>query len=303
MTGATGLLGSRVVRLLRRARLPVRALVRPGSHYYKLNDSGCDYFFGDLRDPRSLRRALRGCERLVHAAQVRLDSTDNHQAVVMEEGSRALWAAASERGVRKVVMTSCLGVSMDFPHPAFACQAEAEASLVASGLPHTILRCAPFVEELLRPRVWGDPDSRLSPLSRDDAAIAVLACLDDSAPMGPIALGGPDAMTLREAVDRAHNRAGTSPQWMPATGMLARVAGLAGRRWRNHIERMRLLHSSNLVAGPLPGVTPTSLDAALERLLVEGGEEEVYRTFAATVYKPGSVPFGSLPEGPLREVD
>jgi uncharacterized protein YbjT (DUF2867 family) len=277
--------------------------VRPGSHYYKLNDSGCDYFFGDLRDPRSLRRALRGCERLVHAAQVRLDSTDNHQAVVLDEGSRALWAAAAERGVRKVVMTSCLGVESELPHPAFACQAAAEASLVASGLPHTILRCAPFVEELLRPRAWGMPESRISPLSRDDAAIAVLACLDDSAPTGAIALGGPEAMSVREAIERAHTRAGSSVQWMPAVGLLARAAGLAGRRWRTHIERMRLLHSSDLVAGPLPGVTPTSLAVALERLLVEGGEEEVYRTFAATVYEPGSVAFGSLPEGPLREVD
>ena len=51
VTGATGRLGSRIVRLLRRARLPVRALVRSGSYYYRLNDTGCGYFFGDLRNP------------------------------------------------------------------------------------------------------------------------------------------------------------------------------------------------------------------------------------------------------------
>ena len=303
VTGATGRLGRRVVRLLRRARLDVRALVRAGSYYYKLNDTGCAYFFGDLRDERSLRRALRGCTRLVHTAHVRLDSTDNHTSVVMEEGAASLWRAAVERGVEKVVMTSCLGVEQQLPHPSFACLAAAEASLAASGLPHTILRCAPFVEELMNPRAWGDAESRIAPLYREDAAIGVLACLDDGAPQGPIALGGPDVLTVGEAVQRAHAAAGTTPRWMPSPRSVARLAGLAGRRWRNHIERMALLHSSDLVAPPLPGIQPTPLDDALRRLLSDSDDEDVYRIFAATVYEPGVAAFKDLPEGPLREAD
>ena len=34
-------------------RLDVRVLVRKGSHYYWLNDTGCAFFFGDLLDPVS----------------------------------------------------------------------------------------------------------------------------------------------------------------------------------------------------------------------------------------------------------
>ncbi len=304
VTGATGRLGSRIVRLLRRARLPVRALVRSGSYYYRLNDTGCDYFFGDLRDPRSLGRALRGCERVVHAAQVRVDSTDNHHAAVVDEGSLALWSAAAERGVKKVVMVSCLGAEKELPHPTFDCLARAEASLGESGLPHTILRCAPFIEELLRPRCWGRPEARITPLWRQDAAIATLAALDDAAPAGAIAMGGPREMSLQEAVEAAHAQAGTQVRWMPAPPLLARLAGLAGRRWRTHIERMTLLHGQDMVAQDNPlGIPQTPFEGAIEALLAEVANADTHRNFQATVYKAGTVPFAELPEGPQREID
>jgi len=304
VTGATGRLGSRIVSLLRRAQLPVRALVRSGSYYYRLNNTGCDYFFGDLRDPRSLRRALRGCERLVHAAQVRLDSSDNHHSAVVDEGSLALWSAATDRGVKKVVMVSCLGVEKELPHPTFDCLARAEASLAESGLPHTILRCAPFIEELLRPRCWGRADARITPLWREDAAIATLAALDDGAPAGAVAMGGPREMSLQEAVEAAHAQAGTQVRWMPAASLLARVAGLAGRRWRTHIERMALLHGQDMVVQDNPlGIPQTPFEGAVEALLAEVASDGTHRNFQATVYSPGTVSFEDLPEGPQREVD
>lgn len=304
VTGATGRLGRRIVRLLRRARLPVRALVRPGSHYYELNDTDCDYFFGDLRDPVSLRRALEGCDRLVHAAGVRLDSTDNHHAAVVEQGSRDLWAAARHHRVQKVVMVSCLGAERSLPHPTFDCLARAEESLAESGLAHTILRCAPFIEELLHPRCWGSPEARISPIWRQDAAIAALAALDDQAPTGALALGGPEVMSARDAVERAHALAGTTPQWMPLPRLVARVAGLAGRRWRTHIERMALLLGQDMTvqANPL-GVPMTAFDDAVRMLLDETPPEDTHRSFQATIYAPGVVPQQSLPEGPLRKID
>ena len=46
VTGATGRLGGQIVRLLRAAKMDVRALVRAGSEYFWLNDTGCTYFFG-----------------------------------------------------------------------------------------------------------------------------------------------------------------------------------------------------------------------------------------------------------------
>ena len=78
VVGGTGRLGNQVVRALRDQGKEVRALVRKGSEYFWLNDTGTNYFFGDLRDPQSLHRALRDCEAVISSATVRVEQTDNN---------------------------------------------------------------------------------------------------------------------------------------------------------------------------------------------------------------------------------
>ena len=59
VTGATGGVGRRIVRLLRERDLPVRAFVRLTSRYGELENRGAEIFIGDLRQDRDIQKACQ----------------------------------------------------------------------------------------------------------------------------------------------------------------------------------------------------------------------------------------------------
>ena len=61
LTGATGFVGAAVLRSLVAAGHKVRALVRPSSDRRNLTGVDCEIVTGDLVEPESLQRAVRGC--------------------------------------------------------------------------------------------------------------------------------------------------------------------------------------------------------------------------------------------------
>ena len=108
VTGATGFVGSAVVRALLATGHEVRALARPNSDRRNLADLSVEVAEGSLEDALSLARALAGCRYLFHiAADYRLWVTD---AAAMfrtnVEGTRVLMKAALDAGVERVVYTS-----------------------------------------------------------------------------------------------------------------------------------------------------------------------------------------------------
>ncbi len=110
VTGATGYLGTRVVARLMASGHEVIGMARPGRE--AALPPGCAAALGDVRDPGSLRRALRGCEALVHlAALVRVWTRDAREFDrVNVEGLVATLRAAEEAAVRRVVYTSSIVV-------------------------------------------------------------------------------------------------------------------------------------------------------------------------------------------------
>lgn len=118
VTGATGFLGSAVMRCLLTANHEVRVLVRPDSDRKNLENFSVEITEGDLRDHQSLRRAIKGCDNLFHvAADYRLwvpDPETMHEINV--NGTRALIMAATEEGIKRIVYTSSvatLGLEQD----------------------------------------------------------------------------------------------------------------------------------------------------------------------------------------------
>ncbi|WP_394808205.1 hopanoid-associated sugar epimerase [Nitrosomonas sp.] len=118
VTGATGFLGSAVMRCLLTANHEVRVLVRPDSDRKNLENFSVEITEGDLRDHQSLRRAIKGCDNLFHvAADYRLwvpDPETMHEINV--NGTRALIMAATEEGIKRIVYTSSvatLGLKQD----------------------------------------------------------------------------------------------------------------------------------------------------------------------------------------------
>jgi dihydroflavonol-4-reductase len=111
VTGGTGFVGSAVVRRLLAEGVAVRALARPGSDRRLLADLPVEVAEGDIADPRSLPRAVRGCNQVYHvAAFYRLWARDPRSYYAANvEGTRNLLQAAAEAGATRVVYTSTVG--------------------------------------------------------------------------------------------------------------------------------------------------------------------------------------------------
>ncbi len=108
VTGATGFVGSAVARQLVARGETVRVLARPGGDRRNLAELKLEVAEGDLGDPASLARALRGCQALFHvAADYRLwvpRPEEIYRANVA--GTRRLMELAGEAGVSRIVYTS-----------------------------------------------------------------------------------------------------------------------------------------------------------------------------------------------------
>lgn len=118
VTGATGFLGSAVMRCLLTAGHEVRVLVRPGSNRKNLENFSVEITEGDLLDHQSLKRAVSSCDNLFHvAADYRLWVPDPEiMYAINVNGTQALIMAAAEAGIKRIVYTSSvatLGLNPD----------------------------------------------------------------------------------------------------------------------------------------------------------------------------------------------
>lgn len=118
VTGAAGFLGSHVARQLVSRGDDVRVLMRASSTNRAIADLSLEYVTGDLRDPASLERAMKGVKRVFHvAADYRLwarrkqDIYDSNVG-----GTKNLLEAARRAGVEQLIYTSTVAtIAVDRP--------------------------------------------------------------------------------------------------------------------------------------------------------------------------------------------
>lgn len=133
LTGATGLVGSALLRRLVAEGKQVRCLVRDprrlGAQRVRVQIA-----LGDLTDPPSFRNALRGVDTVVHlAASIR----DQPQGSIEELNGIATWRmvqAAERAGVGRFVFFSALGASIHHRARFFRAKALAEQAVEEAGL-------------------------------------------------------------------------------------------------------------------------------------------------------------------------
>ena len=111
VTGATGFVGSAVVRSLLGRGAAVKVLVRRTSDLRNIAGLDLEVFYGDLLDEEGLTNALRGCDTLYHVAAY-YSTADTDSQIMYEinvRGTKIVMRAALKANVQRVVHTSTIG--------------------------------------------------------------------------------------------------------------------------------------------------------------------------------------------------
>src|SRR5262249_43410748 len=110
VTGASGFIGSAVVRRVLARKQKVRCYVEPGAKLDNLTGLDVDIVTGDVNDRDAIGRALDGCDTLFHLAAIYaiwLRDPSLMYRVNVEGSKTVLWAAYHAK-VRRVVYTSSI---------------------------------------------------------------------------------------------------------------------------------------------------------------------------------------------------
>ncbi|MGE5277224.1 MAG: SDR family oxidoreductase, partial [Acidobacteriota bacterium] len=241
VVGATGQLGTAVVRRLGGAGFPVRALARRGSAYQHLQGDRVSIAFGDLRDAASLDEACRGVETVVATANAVVPRGGGRFGDTEERGYTNLIAACRLRGVRRFIHMSVPKTPFDARVPTFAAKRRVEAALAESGLEVSVFRGSLFMDDwfalmgssipmrgaevhTLRRPFWfsraflgavghlierrgvalvpGDGRTRHAFIALDDVAGILSAAVAAPGSTGVFEIGGPEVLSWREVVER-----------------------------------------------------------------------------------------------------
>ena len=185
ITGATGLVGSRLLTRFVENGVECRALVRPGREL----STRAEVVEGDLLDATTLKQAVVGVDAIVHLAAVFRTQNEADIWRANLDGTKNLVAAAKAHvpDARFIMASTGLvydanaprpGVEDDATHPTLAYPASklaAENELRSSGLNWTILRL-PFC---LRRRGWA---SGVHPTFRQESRVASCKKLQPCSP-------------------------------------------------------------------------------------------------------------------------
>jgi len=257
VVGGTGQLGAKVTETLLDEGTRVRIMTRTPANATRLAGRGAEVVAGDLRDPDSVRRAFAGVERVVACAHALGGKGRNDPRSVDDAGYRHLIEAAREARVSHVVFVSVLGAAAQHPIAFYRIKHATEARLRASGLSHTILRPAAFMETWAarigdpvitrgRTTIVGPGRNPTNVMAVDDVAHYVLVGLfHPEARNRVIAIGGPENLTALEVV-AAFERA-------------------VGRRARCSHVPLALLRVTSALLRPFDGATSRRLEVAIHR--------------------------------------
>jgi uncharacterized protein YbjT (DUF2867 family) len=208
LTGATGTIGSALLRRLVADNKQVRCLVRDprrlGPERVRVQIA-----LGDLANPASFRHALRGVDTVVHLAAAIRDQ-DNASIEELNGVATLRLLRASERvGVKRFLFFSTLGATLHSPARFFRAKALAEEAVHAAPLETHVfapsivytpgdqwLRLLERLSWLPAMPVSGEGQALYQPIWADDAAAATMAVLNGRGNGAePIELAGPETLS------------------------------------------------------------------------------------------------------------
>jgi NADH dehydrogenase len=243
VTGASGYVGSHIVRRLHGAGKPVRAMIhdrRRAENEGRLRGLPIELVQGDVTRPETLRPAMQEVSAIVHTVAIAIEKRDRTYESVNHQGTVHVVDAARAAGVSRFINLSQLGADPSLPYRLLESKGKAQAYVAESGLDWTAFR--PSV-------IWGPEDefantfARLVPLSPiffpiigsgearfepvwvEDVVSCIAKALDDPKTIGQeYEIGGPEVLTLEDIERRTLNAIGAQRIFMRVPLPLIRIA-------------------------------------------------------------------------------
>lgn len=211
LTGATGNVGSALLRRLTADGQRVRCLVRDprrlGPERVRVQIA-----LGDLSDPGSFRNAMRGVKTVVHMAAPMRDQPRGSIEELNGVATYRLVRAAERAGAKRFVFFSAMGATEHSPTRFFRSKALAERAVAESDVPSTVF--APSIVyspgnywvTVMERLTWlpvvpisGSGQARYQPIWAEDVVDCVLAALGrDGDESSRYELAGPETLTYDE---------------------------------------------------------------------------------------------------------
>ncbi|MEA2480963.1 MAG: hypothetical protein QOJ07_2885 [Thermoleophilaceae bacterium] len=287
LTGATGNVGSSLLRRLTTDGARVRCLVRDprrlGPERVRVQIA-----LGDLSDPGSFRNAMRGVDTVVHLAAAIRDQPRGSIEELNGVATMRLVRAAERAGAKRFVFFSAIGAERHSSTRFFRAKALAEWAVAESPVASTIFapsivysRGDPWVTLLERMTllptvpIAGGGGARYQPIWAEDVADCVMAALAREPASGErYELAGPEVLTyddMARAVLHAHRRRRRLlhvPMPLVHAGLkgLGMVVGGAAFATWDEVSLMEVPMTSarGTADAETLGVSPSSMRAVLE---------------------------------------
>ncbi len=199
ITGATGNVGSELVKQLAKKGVPLRVVTRDKSKVAHL-DQKIERVIGELSDEATAEKAVEGVER-IYMFPLIID--EDHHSNTM------LLAKAKKAGVKQIVMLSSMGAASEFSKIGII-HREKELLVEKSGIPWTFVRPGAFMTNTYQ---WCESiksagkvfnptgEGKVAPISPKDIATVAAVALTSEGHEGKIySLTGPELMNVPEQV-------------------------------------------------------------------------------------------------------
>jgi len=290
LTGATGTVGSALLRRLTANGEAVRCLVRDprrlGAERVRVQIA-----LGDLAQPASFRNALRGVDRVVHLAASIRDQPGASIEELNGVATMRLLQAAERAGVERFVFFSALGANEHSRARFMRAKALAERAVLGSELDALVLAPSivyapgdPWLTLLRRFSylpllpVSGEGRALYQPIWAEDVASCVLAALEREAAAGAarrLELAGPETLSYNAIAAKALRSFGRPRRLLHVPLRLVR-ASLTAARWVagqsvfatwEEVELLELAMTSARGTADVQalGVSPLAMSAVLGR--------------------------------------
>ncbi len=200
LTGATGLVGRDIVRLLSQRGYAARALVRNPQKARDL--PGITWVAGDLAKPETLPAAFKGTKTLFLVSSIGEDTVAlQHNAI----------EAARNAGITHIVKLSAFGASGHSKAPICLWHYQIEKEMQESGMDWTILRPHHFMQNLLTQTQYiindgvvysASGDGKIPYIdARDIAAVAAVTLTQPGHRGKKYVITGSEALSYRQATE------------------------------------------------------------------------------------------------------